>query len=247
MAKAGRTFVPTQADDSHTNITFNKEKDRIEGRWIDTPNGKVMLVLRMIDVCYLWIDEKGATIQTVSTAKKHIREIEEQLIIGIEKMGLNSEGFTDTLHFEIPEYSFMKQPVQLLSMHAINEWKKWRGIANEACELLLHDLNKESEIRIWPHHFDTGIFVEISEDYGVGFGLAIKDEMVGAPYFYASCYLSERHAVYENMPDLNKGRWIVDGWMGAVLSLQDLKKESDPMVLIKEFTDTTMPWYMGQS
>ena len=57
--------------------------------------------------------------------------------------------------------------------------------------LLNHFLQTNVEARIWPHHFDTGIYAMPNEDIGLGFGLAMNDGLVGEPYFYLAAYKSE--------------------------------------------------------
>ncbi len=246
LAKANRSFVPKKDDDSHTNLGFNPDSLQIEGRWLDTPSGRIRLILRLTDVCYVWQDEADGAIQTVSTAKKHIYAIEEQVAVTIQNKGLDANAFKNPLHFEIPEYHFAMQPVALLSRLALNEWIFWRTLANQACKYLLEKLNTAAEIRIWPHHFDTGIFIEPNTQMGIGFGLAMKDSKVGAPYFYATCYPKHGEMQYSQVPALSTGKWLVNNWKGAVLSLNKLSfKESEKSFNhVKSFIDESMEWYM---
>ena len=89
---------------------------------------------------------------------------------------------------------------------------------------MLGYLQKEGEIRIWPHHFDTGIYVMATKQLGLGFGLAMKDAMVGAPYFYLSGYNQENPVSYKNLNPLTHGKWETgEQWNGAVLSLGALE------------------------
>lgn len=245
IAKANRTFVRAKKDDSHTNIEFNASRGQLEGRWIETERNRIHLVLRLSDVCFVWMDGNGNNLQTVSTAKKHIIEIENQLKKTLEKEGLDSSEFQQSMHYQIPDYPIMGQPVALLSRLALNEWVHWRSIANEACEFLLRRFNEKVEIRIWPHHFDTGIYMDLNKKLGIGFGLAMKDDHVGAPYFYATCYPKEGEADYSGINELSHGRWVVDKWHGAVLSVNDLQYETKKVTesIIQNFIVETMNWY----
>lgn len=245
IAKANRAYISAKDDDSHTNLGFNPNRDRIEGRWIETENGKIKLILRLTDVCFLWMDENGNDLQTVSTGKKHIVEIEHQLKKGLINTGLDSSRLLEPLHYKIPKYSFLHQPVALLSRLALNEWMHWRGLANESCEYLLKSFNQNLEIRIWPHHFDTAIYMDLNEKYGIGFGMAMKDDMVGSPYFYTTCFPKSGEADYSGIKELDHGRWIVQKWNGAVLPMLDLEHQNKKVVMaiIKTFIDQTMNWY----
>ncbi len=246
MAKANRSFVPEKEDDSHTNLGFNADKKQIEGRWIETTSENIRLILRLTDVCYVWQDEKEETIQTVSTAKKYIQDIEQQVAKTIQDMGLDVNAFNEPLHFEIPDYHFTNQPVALLSRLALNEWIFWRALANKACDYLLDKLDQEVETRIWPHHFDTGIYSDVNENLGIGFGLAMKDDKVNAPYFYATCYPKNGEADYSKVPSLSHGKWILGDWKGAVLSLNDMEFRNSEVSYnkVSTFIDETTGWYL---
>lgn len=246
IAKANRSFVPEKEDDSHTNLGFNPDTLNIEGRWIETNSINIRLVLRLTDVCLVWQNESGDALQTISTAKKNITEIEEQVEETLERFQLDTKSFREPLHFEIPEYAFMNQPVALLSRLALNEWIFWRTLANQACAYLLDKLNRTAEIRIWPHHFDTGIYVEIDQDYGIGFGLAIKDYMVGAPYFYATLNTANQSVNYAEFDKLSDGIWLHNDWKGAVLSINKLsfRNQEYSTATTKTFIDEVMECYM---
>ncbi len=245
IAKANRAFVRHKKDDSHTTLGFKSDKGWITGRWIETEHSRIRLVLRLADVCLVWMNDENESLQTVSTAKKHIIEIENQLRKTIEDEGLDVSKFQAPLHYQIPDYPFSGQPVALLSRLALNEWTHWRRIADDACAYLLRTFKQKEEIRIWPHHFDTGIYMDLNEKLGIGFGLAMKDEMVGAPYFYATCYPKEGEADYSGINELAYGHWIVKQWHGAVLSVDDLQFETTKVAktIIQKFIDETMNWY----
>lgn len=140
----------------------------------------------------------------------------------------------------------MNQPVALLSRLALNEWIFWRTLANQACAYLLDKLNRTAKIRIWPHHFDTGIYVEIDQDYGIGFGLAIKDDMVGAPYFYATLNTANQSVNYAEFDKLSDGIWLHNDWKGAVLSIKKLsfRNREHSMATTKTFIDEVMECYL---
>lgn len=243
LAKAGRTFVEKEEDDSHTNIGFVPGKNWLETHWMDSPKEKIKLILRVTDFCMLWLDEKEEAFQTISTVLKTQEEVENQLMNGIKEAGLDPEGFSESLHFEIPDYTFIGKAFQMINRHNLDEWMQWRTLANEVCEKVLGILDVEGSIRIWPHHFDTGIYVQATDELGIGFGLAMKDEMAGAPYFYMSGYPKEGKLVYEVLPDLGLGRWeITEGFKGAILPItefEEIRKALD------DYLEKSIHWFLG--
>ena len=244
LAKAGRTFVEKEENDSHTNLYFNSEKSWIETHPIHSPKGKVKLVLRITDFCMLWIDAKEDIIQTVSTVKKLQHEVEKQLEKGVNEIGLTQEGFSVAMHYELPEYSFIGQPFQMINKHQLDDWKAWRTLGNEACEKVLRILDVDGSVRIWPHHFDTGIYVSATKNLSIGFGFAMEDEIAGMPYFYMAAYPSEWKLEYKNLPDLGKGSWeIGEGFKGSILPITELKEIAEALDL---YIEKSMEWFLSQ-
>ena len=107
IAKANRTFVPSKPDDSHTNVYFDSVSHRIYGRWIKVGSTEIILALNLKSFTYEWVNKSLKTLQSHIIETKTISEIEESIANGLSDLGLNSKGFNDTLHFEIPKYSFV--------------------------------------------------------------------------------------------------------------------------------------------
>jgi len=237
IAKANRTFTPTKKDDSNTNLAFNMLKNRIEGRWIKVQNRKIILSLNLSNFQFEWIDKQNTVLVSYPSIGFTMENIENEIDKGLDDLGLHSDTFKAPMHYKIPEYYFLSDPISPITDEDIQLWKMYRGFANLACDNLLLHLKSKSEIRIWPHHFDTGIYVEPSAQIGIGFGLAMEDSLVGAPYFYFSGYGLDGDTLdYSNFQVLEIGRWIVqENWKGAVLPLQDLEdKKQEKMALFQE-------------
>jgi hypothetical protein len=223
IAKANRTYVTSRPDDSHTNLYYDDLDNRIVGRWINNGREHMMLTLNLENLYFEWLNSAKEVVQSVTTIDKVASDIENELAAALPEIYLNPQGFTDKLHFQIPDYPFAHEPIEGLSETDIHEWKTYRKLANVLCSLVLGYLELESEIRIWPHHFDTGIYVEVGEKLGLGFGLAMEDSMAGAPYFYLSGYPIHGTLDYIDLPTLANGRWEVgEHWQGAILPLNEL-------------------------
>ena len=247
IAKVNRTFVPKKPDDSHTNLFFDPVSHRIYGRWIDTGDKKIIFALNLKEFAFEWLNDKRQIVQSFDIQDKTIDDMEFTIVQSLPDMGLKKEGFRDKMHYEIPVYPFLKEPFESFAIRSRENWEYYRNMANSASRELLGYLQVDGEIRIWSHHFDTGIYVEPNINTGLGFGLAMEDSMVGSPYFYFSGYpLSGEGFNYENVPDLVTGKWIVSkNWNGAVLSLSDLKKED--LSAIPIFLKKVSNWFLINS
>jgi hypothetical protein len=223
IAKANRTYVTSQPDDSHTNLFYDDLDNRIVGRWINNGREQMMLTLNLATLHFEWLNSAKEVVQSYATIGKLASNIEDVVAEGLPAIFLNPQGYTDELHFQIPDYPFAGDPIQAISENDIHEWKTYRKLANVLCSLVLGYLELEGEIRIWPHHFDTGIYVEVGEKLGIGFGLAMEDSMAGAPYFYLSGYPIHGTLDYTDLPEFSNGRWEVnENWKGAILPLDEL-------------------------
>ncbi len=244
ITKANRTFVPKQADDSHTNLYFDSLGRRVYGRWINTEKGKIILSLNLESFSFEWINKALKVLQSHSIQHQTSSEIEQSIANALPDIGLEEKDFRNELHFVITKYSFQNEPFSNFDPIQLAQWEHYRNLANQACLACLGLMQTTSEIRIWPHHFDTGIYIEPTKKIGLGFGLAMEDNMVGYPYFYFSGNGLNGYVIdYNNAPELKLGQWIInDNWNGAVLPLPYIKQRNTKA--IQDFLKAVALWFL---
>lgn len=249
LAKVNRNFVPEKEDFSHSTLSFDCLGARIVSRWIETKNGNIIMALDLPTFSFIWLDKSFQIIQKTTISGKTKDQIEHEIISGFEKLGLGDEGFTKKLKYKIPVYPFKDEVFQTLETQALYKWIYYRNMANEACARFLKHVMMEDEIRIWPHHFDTGVYKEIDGKIGIGFGLAAQDSLINSPYFYLSGYLLEGELSFENLSPLKYGRWDTGDWNGAVLPLAEIDAlaDIDKRSAVDEFIKTALNWYWHSS
>ena len=243
LAKAGRTFVPKQEDDSHTNLYYDSVANRIITHWISSAKVPVVLALTLNSLHFEWQNSANEVLQSFPSIGKTRHEVEIAINKQLEQLGLESDDFLDDLHFEIPKYLFANDRIKDIPKADMLVWKKYRKLANTNCLAVLGHLQVAGEIRIWPHHFDTGIYVEVEHRIGIGFGLAMQDNMAGVPYFYMSGYmLNEGTLKYENLPKFDKGRWeIGEHWNGAILPINEIVDLDT-----NDYLSNSLDWFLKQ-
>ena len=79
IARANRSFVPEQTDDSHTNLYFDSLGDRIVGRWITTEKGLLLLTLKLSTLHIEWLDADHQTVVSFPTPGKTYPEMEQAI------------------------------------------------------------------------------------------------------------------------------------------------------------------------
>ncbi|GAB5540087.1 MAG: hypothetical protein Salg2KO_21900 [Salibacteraceae bacterium] len=250
IAKANRTFVPKKEDDSHTNLYYDSLAHRILGRWFELNNLRILMTLNLESQCFEIVDDRQQVHTSVSFASKSSASIESELEQALKGLGIDTKSFQDAMHYHIPDYDFATNHGNSISQEALAEWGMIRSMANDAAHRFIGHVQTKAEVRIWPHHFDTGIYTEVNNKLGIGFGLAMKDNMVGAPYFYVTGYPSDGKIDYEDLHTIGQGEWIVnDDWKGAVLSLNHLNDRSDYETrnIINEYINEAVRYFLSVS
>jgi len=90
-------------------------------------------------------------------------------------------------------------------------------------DLIASHHKNTTEIRIWPHHFDTGMLIDLSAQkdmsIGLGLGYAIAVSLSEVPYYY--CYGWGKTIDYSQLSALKNGVWINTNWKGALFPATD--------------------------
>lgn len=243
LAKFGRTFAEASEDDSHTNNRFDFIGKQIWGRWASIDKGSLILNLDLESQKFNLLNQDYNELASFETIGKTQDQVEQTIAGYLTQDLIGKEvDFLKELHFEIPAYKFKDKAIQKWNTAGLHQWMNYRHQANQACNLLLNHLNVEAEIRIWPHHFDTGIYAELFNNIGIGFGWAMADSMIDDAYFYYSVYGLNGHTIdYASVKPLSTGQWITgEHWNGAVLSLKEAKEPN-----IHRFLKETTEWALS--
>ncbi|WP_158974828.1 hypothetical protein [Cellulophaga sp. L1A9] len=224
LATAGINFLDKKADDSHTNLGFNTEKGSLE-TWPLNDNGyRIALDYQNFSLSWLRNEEQlgvifldGKTHKEIVTWIQHVTEVLER-----------NATYTYALHYDLPyekitaDFTF-KKPAQ----EELNSLVKLRTIAQNSLEAVVKELNLDTTIRIWPHHFDSGGFITLDkpENVSVGFGMAIPDTLVDDFYLYTSGYSGHDGISTEEFKKLSLGNWKNEGFKGAINPMKDLDEQ----------------------
>lgn len=249
IAKVNKAFVTEKADDSHTNLYYDPVGDKLTGRWIERPEGEILLGLNLETMQFEWLNKMLKPLEAFAIFDKSIQQLEKDAAHYPGKLGMETSGIFQPMHFKIPDYGIKSLSEKDISREGLAAWKFYRQLANDTCSAILGYLQSQSEVRIWPHHFDTGIFAQVNDSLGIGFGLAMKDQMAGNAYFYLSAYKSSGRINYVDLPELSRGHWETGSWKGAVLKLDEIPFDSVEKAgkIVKNFIKETVDWFLNQN
>lgn len=215
LATAGKSFLKHQSDDSHTNVGFFSEDHTIRTWFLD--NSGTYLAFNFDDFTLLWVSKQGK-VSFKLDGKTHV-----EIVRWILKMASTSSlqnTYNYDLHYDLPYTISDDFKFKLLSPKDLNQLLQLRVLAQNTLTIFLNHQKLESEIRIWPHHLDTGAFVALNDNSGksVGLGMAIPDSVMGDHYFYISGYMGHNSIETDKFSKLTHGEWKNDGFKGAVLN-----------------------------
>lgn len=241
ISLTGKNLVSPNPDDSHTTAKWDSDRGQIVGREFELKGNRYSVFVDAISFSFGInknddvmdeIDLHGLTyMQTVEPWKKWLIDA-----------GYDAE-LDLSLHYELPasdHYKFesFTKPNQAI----LDSWVANRTLANAAYRKLNEIIGFESDINIWPHHFDSGTYHVFHEtdgtaDRSIGAGFAVADSMVNEPYFYIYGWFKDKQLDYSDAPSIVGSRWITDGWEGAVLPISAIT--NNPLEVVSEFYSKT--------
>lgn len=219
LATASINFLDKKKDDSHTNLGFNTKKGYLETWPLNDEGCKI--TFDYYGFSLHWVTDEATRMTIFLDGKTH-QEVVRWMSDVTRFLG-RSTPYTYQLHYELPykkitaDFTFHKPAEQELK-----SLLRGREIAQNALETTREDLNLDTDIRIWPHHFDSGGFIvlDAANKISVGFGMAIPDTVVDDFYLYVSGYNGHDGIDTNSFEKLSFGSWRNEGFKGATLPMQ---------------------------
>ncbi|NOQ71121.1 MAG: hypothetical protein GQ574_03905 [Crocinitomix sp.] len=214
LAAAGISFLNKELDDSHTNVGWNSDKKRMETHAFGSGNHQLAINLERAHL--EWLKDGFATDSIDLQQNTH-----SSILIWISALAAKNEikqPYSYNFHYDLPYATIGDNDKFTFKADALNEIIAQLNIGQNAFETFLDENDLASPIRIWPHHFDLGVYASINSEGSIfmAAGLAIPDSLVDDLYYYASAYNDGTEVVSKNLTGLTIGDWRSD-WNGATL------------------------------
>jgi hypothetical protein len=234
LAAAGISFLPKADDDSHTNLGFNTDGGYLETHSLSDNNDKLILNYKNFSLEWKSTNESKSFRLDGATHKEAVDWISK-----ISRKSLNKE-YEYKFHYELPYTINNAFAYKLSDAGRLNELMHLRILAQFILERIDNYYKLEASIRIWPHHFDTGIYSTIpGSDVTIGLGLAIPDTVCDSHYLYITGYKKGTVMDTSGLDKLSIGEWKSEGFTGAILNAKDIV-ESDGVNFFKEVINELM-------
>ncbi len=226
LSLTGVNLIKSLPDDSQNTAVWDKKSSTILGRSFELNQTTYQLGIRLTPFELVLLDNNLETVKSID-----IGGLDQPALYSIWEDWLTNLGFKGELvtkvHYDLPENKhYTSNQFDGVTTEFAKAWSELRTMANSSMESLNKLSGITSEINIWPHHFDTGVYYAITLINGettqsIGAGLAIADDMINEPYFYLYGWTKEGKIEYNDAPDLASGNWLTEGWQGAVLKASD--------------------------
>ena len=224
IAMAGHSLIPQQPDDSNTNMDFVPLNNILLGNLIE---GKIRIGLYLPKLQIMLCDAENNILNIIFLDGKSKTEVFDEIKNSLQKLNIDTQNFKQELHYQIPD----TYPQTNFRFHAdedsLNENAIYRFNANLILSEFADQYNLRQEVKIWPHHFDTGFFNGLENNEkgelikSLGLGFAIPDTMIDEPYYYLS-FWSANGTFKPSKTELNHGKWMMPNWNGGVLTTSEI-------------------------
>lgn len=233
IAMAGRSFIPIKEDDSHTNIDWDASKNWLIGNAIHSPYGVIHVALDNSLLVLIVCNDKHEPIAEYELVGKTRLEGFNWLNNQLWKLGLEIEDFEPELHYELEDHPVLHgEKFEMKRPKDFHELSSYRSDGHLVLNEISDRYSDKSDVRIWPHHFDDGLIINLERDDEsvvklISMGLAMPDVNYDQPYFYVNAW--HRDGVdYSKLPALEgKGFWHKKDWHGMVLLAEDIAANND--------------------
>lgn len=224
IGDVGKRYIPAKNDDSHTNFIFNAKTNQLEGRPFSTPSGNYFIAFNIKRNSFVFYELDSITeVASISVSQAYFHIIKQMQNILVD-LGITQSNCPEVIEFKHSQHFDIDGYIPEVSKETKELWITLRDGANRILGEALKTLNIESEVRIWPTNFDTGVFYNYNNGYQQWVGLAsADDEVINVPYFYTAISLNGKKISPENFEDLNNGYWAYNEWKGAVLPINNFE------------------------
>ena len=248
IAIVGKYLLEEQADDSHTNMAWVREKDSFVGREIQ---GRAKVALHLPTLSLKILGPTDLEIISYSLFGKTKAEALNWLKQALLLKQIVADALKPELNYNIPPHSVDSgEAFPEISKEILEELATHRTLTDIICKEIALEFNHASEVRTWPHHFDHGVYVpfvfdddkSVEQSFSVGY--AIADSIIPEPYVYVTQWRKNDSIDYSSAPKLEDGAWLPEQLKGATLKLSEITNSEDQSMAIKKFISTTVNWSM---
>src|SRR5215471_6298360 len=237
-AAAGISYLPAEADDSHTNLEWLPELGALASHIVPGPS-PFRIALRIADLTLLIVEAGGVTTSSFALSGRTVADAATWVRTRLNDLGADGRLYTLTRHYVIPVHPVGNGAAfDTAEGEAFEQLAAWYACAAEELTAIRAS-NGASEVRCWPHHFDIAVLIEPGARQSIGVGLEPGDVNYDEPYFYVNIHPAPSPDALDERLSGN-GRWHTREWIGAVLTGSRITADSGQRTQIRQFLESAI-------
>lgn len=236
VAAFGISYLPAQADDSHTNMEWLAPLIAFASQPVGIPGTRVAVQLQPFAL--LVLDTDNAVVGTHRFNGITLDGAARWVRAQIAQRGFDSARYTLERHYEIPHHPVADGAAFDADADRLDELANWYSNADSMLRQLVAVTPNASPVRCWPHHFDIATLLEVAPGKTISLGMEPGDDYWREPYFYASM----SPAPPANAPRsalAGNGVWNTRDWIGAALPASRLTASAQ-RAQVADFTNSAV-------
>jgi hypothetical protein len=224
VTRLARANLPSQPDDSHTNLGWSRRRRALESHRLAGRDGTSVIAGLRLDRMRLFVANETTLLAECALDGRSDAAAGAWIDRMADARGLRPASGVP-LPYALPHHPIADGAAYSWTIAPANfaELARWFDAAADILEETRGELAATtpgpSPVRCWPHHFDTATLLSLGTGdaetaASVGIGMSPGDDFYALPYFYVSPWPAPS---VEALPRLAPpGHWHTQGFVGAV-------------------------------
>ncbi len=233
-AMFARSYSPSHPEDHYGNLGWSPHLKGFVSHLVND-QWQAALILESFKLVLL---KDQQTVQEFNLMESSLDRAIGDFKEALGAYGFRGELFSSALPYEIASYQadfgFQGNALEDLRGHLAQLF----GNSDLLLTFLSRQYQGVSVQRAWPHHFDLAALfylensVQGNERKSIGWGFSPGDVQYREPYYYVNCWPLPK---LDHPPDIDYGKWNLEGWIGTVLPYGKFASQSNQQVIIRDY------------
>lgn len=231
IGKIVSLYIEKEDDYSHTSLEWDSKNRILKSRPILLPNDFEATIEYHPNHFHYHISTNCPNLRDplIITKNNNLNYVTNTFKTNLKLLGLNDQKLI-SIKLAYPDILQNDMPPLQPTKNGIHLFEKIRQNVNLILNRYLINNDLKSEIKIWPHNFDTAIHCKYDNNIEQYAGFAPADALSEFPYFYNSFYKDGIAQDLATNEKLLLGKSIDSKWKGAIYILNEIENLDDFLI-----------------
>lgn len=250
LGAVAKAYVLPESDYSQTNFRWCEINKHLETRTFTSPGGQsVWISYHPAHLHFhVYVNNEKDNKKMVLVKNNSLAFVKNKFVSILDSLGFNSNEFISILQFLYPQLLDVNGKLFSPDKALLHQFEAIRNEANRYLHDYLNKAGLTSEVRVWTHNFDTGIYCKHTNGLEQYAGYAPADkEAYDKPYFYNSFYLNGKKIIPANFPIIQNVIWETEKWGGAILPMDGFSSIEEFLFAVPGFLIQTTETFLSST